>query len=115
MESDPGTPMKQVDLQPEFFLNSRVEKPQNVLGMKLLLPDFPDFRSFFQVPWFVFGGVVYMALLLTLFVTPKTWTKCSNAGEKKYHTNSSGIGPIVHVRFSDPNVTRLKNQTSPRV
>lgn len=35
MESDPGTPMEQVDLQPEFFLNSRVKKPQNVLGVNL--------------------------------------------------------------------------------
>ena len=100
MESDPGTRMKQVDLQPEFFFNLRVKKPQNVLGMKLLLPEFPDFRSSFQVPWFVFGRVSYMALVLTLFVTLKTWTKCSNAGEKKYHTNSSGVGPFLSRAIS---------------
>ena len=81
MESDHGTPIKQLDLQPEFFLNLRVKKHQNVLGMKLRLPEFPDFRSFFQVPLVVFGRVIYM-LLLTFFVTFKTWTKCSNAGEQ---------------------------------
>lgn len=60
MESDHGTPIKQLDLQPEFFLNSRVKKPQNVLGVKLLLPDF---RSFFQVPLVVFGRAIYMTCI----------------------------------------------------
>lgn len=48
MESDPGTRMKQVDLQPEFFFNSRVKKPQNVLGVNLYTAGISGFPVIFS-------------------------------------------------------------------